>query len=644
MRQRLMALVRGLALTALAVVGVVVLVLSWTLTLLGVLSATTAARRFTGLIRRLVRRWCGPTIESPYRPAPPPPQPDARGRYRLGNQLFRSPALPSYQHRSRWLATDSATHRDNAFLLLAPVVAAVTALLPTALVGGGALLAAVRVPGSSGWAAVSAGATLAVLGVAIAPGATAAYGHFAARLLGPTGRTQARSGAHRAMTAVLRGLTALSGVTVATLLAGPNLLLAVLVTATLPLGGGWLLPAAQRVARPAVSAQRRLLSRWAGHPVVDPYLPAPAPPTPRRDGLYEGGRTLYDSPHPVERLARYAWVMRDPATWRDLAWTAVQPLTAVVTGTIVAATGYAAVALVWPWVWYLPTRPWLDYDPAEAWNGLLRAVGLPAGTSAVIGLVVGLAVVAAGLLVAPAVLRNIGWVGVKLLSPTASAVLARRVQELSHSRSTVNRSQVAELRRIEQDLHDGVQAGLVSIGMQLDTVELLLDTDPVRAREVIGDARRGLRRTLSDLRAVVRDILPPVLAERGLGEAVRALALDAPLDVDVDVDVPGRAEAAVESAVYFALRELLTNVAKHAATDQVRLTLRFKGGHLEGSVRDDGAGGADPARGTGMQGLRRRLAAFDGELTVISPLGGPTEVTLRVPCESWEQDPYCRNG
>ncbi|MGW7307086.1 sensor histidine kinase, partial [Streptomyces sp. NPDC054835] len=195
--------------------------------------------------------------------------------------------------------------------------------------------------------------------------------------------------------------------------------------------------------------------------------------------------------------------------------------------------------------------------------------------------------------------------------------------------------QAAELRRIERDLHDGAQARLVALGMALEQATRLLDTDPPAARALLVEVRATSERALQDLRELVHGILPPVLADRGLGDAVRSLALDSFLDVHVDNALPpGRLPAAVESAAYFAVAELLANAGKHSGGREVRIGLGHDAGVLRVSVADDGRGGADAATGGGLPGVRRRLLAFDGTLTLHSPPGGPTLATLEIPCAS----------
>jgi signal transduction histidine kinase len=223
-----------------------------------------------------------------------------------------------------------------------------------------------------------------------------------------------------------------------------------------------------------------------------------------------------------------------------------------------------------------------------------------------------------------------GW----LLRPTESSMLAQRVEQLTESRAETVDSQAAELRRIERDLHDGAQARLVSLGMSLGMAEELLERDPDAARELLAEARSSSAVALGELRDLVRGIHPPVLADRGLGGAVEALALAAPIPVRVDAVLPSALPPPAESAAYFALAEALTNVIKHSGAKQALIEVRYAEGVLHLRVSDDGRGGADPARGSGLAGIRRRLSAFDGRLIVSSPTGGPTVLTMELPCAS----------
>jgi signal transduction histidine kinase len=173
----------------------------------------------------------------------------------------------------------------------------------------------------------------------------------------------------------------------------------------------------------------------------------------------------------------------------------------------------------------------------------------------------------------------------------------------------------------------------VAMGMTLDAAGQIIDTNPDAARALLYEARDASVRALAELRALVRGIHPPVLADRGLAEAIRALSLDTPMRIHLASDLVGRPSAPVESAGYFAVSELLANVSKHAEARQTWIDIRHMDGMLRIGVTDNGQGGADPARGSGLRGIERRLAAFDGVMAISSPPGGPTAVTMEIPCE-----------
>lgn len=190
----------------------------------------------------------------------------------------------------------------------------------------------------------------------------------------------------------------------------------------------------------------------------------------------------------------------------------------------------------------------------------------------------------------------------------------------------------AELRRVERDLHDGAQARLVALGINLRTAEQLFTTNPDAALTLVVESRKNSALALAELRALVRGIHPPVLADRGLADAIRALALSSPVPAATDIELAGRPPAPVESAVYFSVAEALANAVKHADASQVNIRIAHLAGMLRIEVTDDGHGGADPASGTGLLGVERRLSTFDGILAVSSPAGGPTIVVIEVPC------------
>jgi signal transduction histidine kinase len=326
-----------------------------------------------------------------------------------------------------------------------------------------------------------------------------------------------------------------------------------------------------------------------------------------------------DDPEPADHRAavraRLAQLLRDPATGRDLAWALVAPVTgAVLLGLPLGLGTYGVVALC-AGVW----------EAVSGW-----AVPVPAPHLWWVAIVVGLALWALALVVVPLALRVQVRVARAFLGPTAAA----QVRRLAEDRAELVDGRAAELRRIERDLHDGAQTRLVAIGLTLRTAERLLATDPEQARALLVEARGTAADALAELRTLVRGIHPPVLAERGLGDAVRALALTCPVPAQVSAELPRPVPDATAAAVYFAVSELLAHVAKHARARLVRIELVQPPATLRIRVVDDGRGGADPAAGTGLRGIQRRLAAFDATIVLHSPPGGPTTAVLEMPCAS----------
>ena len=232
-----------------------------------------------------------------------------------------------------------------------------------------------------------------------------------------------------------------------------------------------------------------------------------------------------------------------------------------------------------------------------------------------------------------AALIAVGVHAAALLLGGDRSALTARISVLEDTRAGAVDVQEAELRRIERDLHDGAQARLVALGMSLGMAEQKLQSEPEAARELLADARAGAGEALRELRDLARGIHPPVLADRGLDAAVRALAAGSPISVTVSATVPERPKPPVESAAYFVVAEALANAGKHAGASRVDVRITGAGGVLSVEVHDDGAGGADPSGG-GLSGLRRRVEALDGTLQVISPRGGPTTIRAELPCGS----------
>jgi signal transduction histidine kinase len=220
-----------------------------------------------------------------------------------------------------------------------------------------------------------------------------------------------------------------------------------------------------------------------------------------------------------------------------------------------------------------------------------------------------------------------------LLRPPDRTALTERISALETSRAGAVDVQDAELRRIERDLHDGAQARLVALGMSIGMAEQKLATDAEAARQLLAEARAGAGEALRELRDLARGIHPPVLADRGLEAAVRALASGSPLSVEVSAELPERPQPPVESAAYFVVAEALANAGKHAGASRVDVRIRRHGPTLSVSIHDDGVGGANPS-GPGLSGLRRRVEALDGSLEVFSPAGGPTTIRAELPCGS----------
>ncbi|MGW7243709.1 histidine kinase [Streptomyces sp. NPDC054804] len=355
---------------------------------------------------------------------------------------------------------------------------------------------------------------------------------------------------------------------------------------TLAVVGAWLLPETVLLTRRIATAKRSLTAAWTGVRIPEAYQPLTG--TMRR---------------------RIVSSVRDPGTRTDARW-------------MVAYWFYGALlALALP-LW--PVGLVVD----GLWCGLLRreAVVLP--------LIVRLADLEAD------------W-STALLKPSPQAQLAARVERLAETRADAIAAHEAELRRIERDLHDGAQAQLVALSMRIGLARRAYGGDPEIGRRLLDEAQEQAEKALTELRQVVRGIHPPVLSDRGLAGAVRALAAGwgSPrasgtenregLEVAVDDGSLGegaRAPAAVETAAYFAVAESLTNVAKYSGVSRADVQLVRARRGLRVRIRDEGCGGADETAGSGLLGMRRRIAALDGTVEVSSPAGGPTVIEVELPC------------
>jgi signal transduction histidine kinase len=308
----------------------------------------------------------------------------------------------------------------------------------------------------------------------------------------------------------------------------------------------------------------------------------------------------------------------DPSAARALRYLAARIPVGLLGGAVLALLGigllFAATLLV-SWV----TRtPWmLEQDPAVVVSGTLVAYySVPGAVLLYLGL--------AG---AAGVARSERALLARLLAPSREERLTQRVEEIARTRDAVVAAVDDERRRIERDLHDGVQQRLVALGMLLGRAR----RHPDRATELVAQAHDEAQRALVELRDVSWRVYPAALDTGGLATALESVAERAPLPVRIRCDLPVEPPATVRAVAWFVISEGVTNAAKHSGALRVDVEVATADGRLHATVRDDGRGGADPAGG-GLTGLARRVAAADGTFSVVSPPGGPTVVTAELPC------------
>jgi signal transduction histidine kinase len=323
-----------------------------------------------------------------------------------------------------------------------------------------------------------------------------------------------------------------------------------------------------------------------------------------------------------------AWA--GPTTRRDLLWLPVNVVTGAAFGLpALLCVGNVVVAMIATPLWWAFSpegRPRLFVDvPVPGWS-----------TALTLGPLQILLLTALAYLGFPPVARAHARICLATLSPSAAEQLAGRVAVLTRTRADVLDAHGAELRRIERDLHDGTQARLVAIAMRLAVARQALSDNP-RDEEflegLLRDAHEGTEEAMTELREVIRTVYPPILADRGLDGALTAVTTRCGVPTRLDIGELGRVPAAVEAVVYFAVAETLTNVARHSHATSAGVRVSRTADRLSVVTVDNGAGGADDRLGTGLAGIRRRVLALDGTLDVDSPAGGPTTVTLELPCE-----------
>ena len=316
--------------------------------------------------------------------------------------------------------------------------------------------------------------------------------------------------------------------------------------------------------------------------------------------------------------------LKDAQSWLDVVWA----LVGLVTGTLAFAVTLA---------WWTATATGLTYWFWQHWipegdeSGLADLIGLGEGrtTESLLNLGLGIAL----LLTLPWAVRlvtvihsSLAWV---LLSSRAE--LQHEVARVEGGRDAARVAEAESMRRLERDIHDGPQQRLVRLTMDLGRAKRQVADDPDRAAATIDEALAQARETVAELRSLSRGIAPPLLVDRGLAAALEEMLVQSSVPVESRIDVPSQLPPHVETAVYFVVAEALTNVAKHSAATSASVTVVDTGSQVEVRVEDDGVGGAHPAKGLGLAGLRQRLAAVDGTLDVDSPEGGGTVLVARIP-------------
>ncbi|MEU3685160.1 sensor domain-containing protein [Streptomyces sp. NPDC048405] len=307
--------------------------------------------------------------------------------------------------------------------------------------------------------------------------------------------------------------------------------------------------------------------------------------------------------------------------WRELGFTAVMSLWGLGAGGLVMVVLAAGLVLA-----LLPFIGPLLPDGSSLLG--LDVASLPGAAA---GGVVGLALLSAGLWLSGPLARTESALVARMLGANRVDHLVRRMLDLEDSRSRMVDAAELERQRIERDLHDGAQQRLLSVAMSLGRAKSRFARDPEKAHALVMAAHEEAKAAMQELRDVTRGLHPAILTEQGIEPALTTIAARCPIPVDLSVQLRQRPSPRAEAVAYYVVSELLTNIAKHAAADHAAVTVLRDENLLRINVTDDGIGGADPARGSGISGLRDRVRAVDGHLTLSSPVGGPTVVDVTLP-------------
>jgi len=335
--------------------------------------------------------------------------------------------------------------------------------------------------------------------------------------------------------------------------------------------------------------------------------------------------------------------LTDSATWVEVVYDLLLLPIGIFTFTVTATCWVLGLALLFlpSYAWALPQQvqvgyPWMQITLDTAPNSVV--VGWDPGKGWVVDTPIEFALVSlVGLiliLLTPWVVRGLATANRYLVRGMLGTNVFARVQTLTETRAAAVDLATEDRRRIERDLHDGVQQRLVSVAMDLGRAKEKMDTEPERAKELVTEAHEEAKLAITEVRDLARGIHPAVLTDRGLDAALSSLAARCIVPVEICVEVAERPPASVEAAAYFVVSEALTNVTKHAKASKADVTLRRGGDRLTIEVRDDGIGGATIAEGSGLAGLRDRVRALDGEMHLLSPEGGPTVLMVEIPCVS----------